>query len=57
MDSGFAGGDDEGYSVYDQPWRREGQAGNIYRPSRNKDSEVYGDEDIERLKRKNRFVG
>jgi len=56
MDSGFAGGDDEGYSVYDQPWRREGQAGNIYRPSRNKDSEVYGDEDIERLKRKNRFV-
>jgi len=56
MDSGFAGGEDEGYNVYDQPWRRETQVGNsIYRP-RNKDAEVYGDEDIERMKRTNRFV-
>merc|ERR1711874_567468 len=48
MDSGF--NDDDGYNVYDQPWRKESNlASNIYRPSKNVDGEMYGTaEDLER---------
>jgi len=56
MDSGFQGGNDDGYNVYDQPWRRETKVGSsIYRP-RNKEADSYGDEDIEKMKRSDRFV-
>lgn len=35
MDSGFAGGEDEIYNVYDQAWRGgKDMAQNIYRPSK-----------------------
>merc|ERR1719369_685724 len=56
MDSGF--NDDENYGVYDQPWRKEGNlANNIYRPSKNIDSEMYGgQEDLEALRSSKRFV-
>jgi len=56
MDTGF--GDDETYGVYDKPWRKEGDtASNIYRPSKNIDSEMYGGkEDLEALKANKRFV-
>ena len=41
--------DDEAYNVYDQPWRKESNlSSNIYRPSKNLDSEAYGSaEDLE----------
>ena len=53
MDSGF-GGDDDGYNVYSEPWRKGGSAAsNIYRPSKNVDKDVYGD-DIEKLVRTDR---
>jgi len=56
MDSGF--NDDETYSTYDQPWRKEGSlANNIYRPGKNLDSEMYGGaEDLEALRSSKRFV-
>jgi len=56
MDSGFK--DDDSYAPYDQPWRKEGNmAQNIYRPSKNIDSEMYGgQEDLEALKSTKRFV-
>ena len=56
MDTGF--GDDETYGVYDKPWRKEGDtASNIYRPSKNIDSEMYGGkEDLEALRSNKRFV-
>jgi len=56
MDSGFA--DDETYGVYDKPWRKDGDmAQNIYRPSKNIDSEMYGGkEDLEALRSNKRFV-
>ena len=52
MDTGFGAGDDESYGVYDKPWRKEGgMAENIYRPSKNIDSEMYGGkEDLEALR-------
>lgn len=54
MDSGFA--DDEGYNVYDKPWRGGGDLGqHIYRPTRNIDKDVYG-EDLDKLIKTNRFV-
>nr|CAB3266452.1 SNW domain-containing protein 1-like [Phallusia mammillata] len=57
MDSGFDGGDDEGYNVYDKPWRSETQVGSsIYRPTKDKDKEMYGDDDIDKLIKSNRFV-
>ncbi|CAK8680477.1 unnamed protein product [Clavelina lepadiformis] len=57
MDSGFQGGDDEGYNVYDQPWRSETQIGNsIYRPTKDKDKEMYGEDDIDKLIKSNKFV-
>ena len=41
MDSGFAGGEDEIYSVYDQAWRGgKDMAQNIYRPSKNLDKDM-----------------
>lgn len=54
LDSGFAG-DDDGYNVYDKAWRREGSTANaIYRPSKNVDRDVYGD-DLEKLVQTSRF--
>jgi SNW domain-containing protein 1 len=54
IDSGYA--DEESYNVYDKPWREGGSLGaHIYRPSRNLDKDVYGD-DIEKLIKTNRFV-
>ncbi|XP_062502914.1 SNW domain-containing protein 1-like isoform X2 [Corticium candelabrum] len=54
LDSGFAAEDDV-YSVYDKPWRRGETAGQaIYRPSKNIDKDIYGD-DIEELIKTNRF--
>ena len=45
-------GDDEGYNVYDKPWRNADSIGNhIYRPSKNLDKEIYGD-DLEQIKKK-----
>ncbi|NWS69110.1 SNW1 protein, partial [Crotophaga sulcirostris] len=56
MDSGFAGGEDEIYNVYDQPWRSgKDMAQNIYRPSKNIDKDMYGD-DLEARIKTNRFV-
>merc|ERR1712136_241394 len=57
MNSGFGGGEDESYNVYDQPWRKETQVGNsIYRPTKDKDSDMYGDGDIDKIISSNRFV-
>jgi len=54
MDSGY--GDEESYNVYDKPWREGGSLGqHIYRPSRNLDKDVYGD-DLDKLIKTNRFV-
>ncbi|XP_074631241.1 SNW domain-containing protein 1-like [Acropora palmata] len=54
LDSGF-GGDDDIYNVYDKAWRREGSTANaMYRPSKNVDRDVYGD-DVEKLVQTNRF--
>lgn len=54
MDSGYA--DDEAYNVYDKPWRDTSNlAQHLYRPSKNLDKEVYGD-DLEALVKTNRFV-
>ncbi|XP_062431892.1 SNW domain-containing protein 1 [Rhea pennata] len=56
MDSGFAGGEDEIYNVYDQPWRSgKDMAQTIYRPSKNVDKDIYGD-DLEARIKTNRFV-
>ncbi|CAL8317569.1 unnamed protein product [Boreogadus saida] len=56
MDSGFAGGEDETYNVYDQPFRSgKDMAQNIYRPSKNIDKDAYAD-DFENLTKNNRFV-
>uniref|UniRef100_A0A8C4PY91 SNW domain-containing protein 1 n=1 Tax=Eptatretus burgeri TaxID=7764 RepID=A0A8C4PY91_EPTBU len=56
MDSGFAGGEDDMYNVYDQPWRNTKEVGSsIYRPSKNVDKELYGD-DLDTLVKTSRFV-
>ncbi|KAK9872575.1 hypothetical protein WA026_018707 [Henosepilachna vigintioctopunctata] len=48
--------DDEGYNVYDKPWREGGSLANhLYRPSKNIDKDVYGD-DLEKIVKSNRFV-
>lgn len=53
MDSGY--GDEESYNVYDKPWREGGSLGqHIYRPSRNLDKDVYGD-DLDKLIKTNRY--
>lgn len=57
MDSGFAGGEDESYNVYDQPFRgSRDMASNIYRPSRNIDKDAYKD-DFDTLMQNNRYGG
>ena len=49
LDSGFAGGSDDMYNVYDKPWRAGGgMAEKIYRPSKTMDKDIYGD-DVEKL--------
>ncbi|XP_072285187.1 SNW domain-containing protein 1 [Pyxicephalus adspersus] len=54
MDSGFAGGEDEMYNVYDQPWRSSKEmAQTIYRP-KNQDMD-YGP-DLDTLMKTSRFV-
>ncbi|CAG2249911.1 SNW domain-containing protein 1-like isoform X2 [Mytilus edulis] len=54
MDSGF--NEDDAYNVYDKPFRQESSiANNIYRPSKNVDKEIYGD-DFDSLMKTNRFV-
>ncbi|KAF5900133.1 SNW domain-containing protein 1, partial [Clarias magur] len=53
MDSGFAGGEDEIYNVYDQPFGRgRDMAQNIYRPSKNTSKDLYGD-DLDTLMQSN----
>merc|ERR1719150_2491509 len=56
LGSGY--GDDEGYNVYSEPWRKEATlASNIYRPGKNIDKEAYGSEqDLEDLRKTNRFI-
>lgn len=55
MDSGFAGGEDEIYNVYDQAWRGgKDMAQSIYRPSKNLDKDMYGD-DLETRIKTNRY--
>lgn len=55
MDSGFAGGEDESYNVYDQPFRGgRDMASNIYRPSKNIDKDAYTD-DFDTLMNSNRY--
>uniref|UniRef100_A0A8D2DIQ3 SNW domain-containing protein 1 n=1 Tax=Sciurus vulgaris TaxID=55149 RepID=A0A8D2DIQ3_SCIVU len=57
MDSGFAGGEDEIYNVYDQAWRGgKDMAQSIYRPSKNLDKDMYGD-DLETRIKTNRYQG
>ncbi|CAC5374094.1 SNW1 [Mytilus coruscus] len=54
MDSGF--NEDDAYNVYDKPFRQESSiANNIYRPSKNVDKDIYGD-DFDSLMKTNRFV-
>ncbi|KRT81670.1 hypothetical protein AMK59_6058 [Oryctes borbonicus] len=49
-------GDDDSYNVYDKPWREGGSMANhIYRPGKNIDKEVYG-EDLNKIIKTNRFV-
>uniref|UniRef100_A0AAR2IYE9 SNW domain-containing protein 1 n=1 Tax=Pygocentrus nattereri TaxID=42514 RepID=A0AAR2IYE9_PYGNA len=56
MDSGFAGGEDEIYNVYDQPFKSgRDMAQNMYRPSKNADKDMYGD-DLDTLMQSSRFV-
>lgn len=56
MDSGFGGGEDEMYNVYDKAWRSEKNIGqSIYRPTKNADKDIYGD-DFDEIIRTNRFV-
>lgn len=48
--------DDEGYNVYDKPWREhDSLANHLYRPNKNVDKEIYG-EDLEKIVKTNRFV-
>lgn len=48
--------EDDGYNVYDKPFREGGtMANNLYRPSKNIDKDVYG-EDLDKLVKTNRFV-
>ena len=55
LDSGFSGGTDDLYNVYDKPWRAgAGLAEKVYRPSKTVDKDVYGD-DMEKLIKTSRF--
>ena len=56
MDSGFGGGEDESYNVYDKPWRQDKDIGNsLYRPSKNVDKDNYGD-DLDKIMKSGRYV-
>ena len=57
IDSGFSGGTDDMYNVYDKPWRAgAGLAEKIYRPTRSAaDKDIYGD-DVDKLIKTNRYV-
>ena len=49
LDSGFSGGQDDNYNVYDKPWRAGGGIGDkIYRPTKSLEKDIYGD-DVEKL--------
>jgi len=55
MNSGFE--DDEAYNVYSEAWRKGSNIGsNIYRPTKNADKDMYGGEDLDELRKTNRFV-
>lgn len=57
MDSGFAGGEDDTYNVYDQPFRGgRDMASNIYRPSKNIEKDAYADY-FDTLMQTNRYGG
>ena len=52
----FSDGNDEAYNIYDKPWRSENTLSNhLYRPPKNRDGELYGD-DIESIAKQKRFV-
>ena len=54
MNSGFE--DDEAYNVYSEAWRKGSNIGsNIYRPTKNADKDMYGGEDLDELRKTNRF--
>lgn len=54
LDHGY--GHDDEYNVYDKPWRDNNSiASHIYRPAKNVDKDIYGD-DLEALVKTNRFV-
>ncbi|ESO11373.1 hypothetical protein HELRODRAFT_104662 [Helobdella robusta] len=56
LDSGFGGGEDDRYDVYDKPWRSDKDfASHIYRPSKNVSNDNLVD-DIDNLIKSNRFV-
>ena len=56
LNSGFAGGEDESYNVYSEPWRKDQNVANsLYRPGKNADKDVYGD-DLEALIKQKRSV-
>jgi hypothetical protein len=47
-------GDDEAYNVYDKPWREGSSLGqHLYRPSKNLDKDLYGD-DLDKIIKTNR---
>ena len=53
MTSGF--GEEDGYNVYDKPWREGGSAANaVYKPSKNLDKDLYGD-DVEKIVKTSRW--
>lgn len=55
LDSGL-GTNDDSYNVYDKPWREGGSAADkVYRPSRNMDKDIYGD-DVDKLMKTSKFV-
>lgn len=54
LGQGYA--DDEGYNIYDKPWRDGGSVTtHLYRPSRNIDKDMHG-EDLTKLIKTSRFV-
>lgn len=54
MDSGFAGGDDEMYNVYDKPWRADKNLSTeLYRPTRKTMDDHIGD--LEQLSKMDKF--
>lgn len=55
LDSG-GGLDDETFAVYDKPWRTtEGVTQHLYRPGKNLDGDVYG-EDLDKIIKTNRSL-